>query len=390
MPVALVVGLCAHGLAMTRCLASHGVQVYAFEQDPLLPGVHTNSAQIKMVPDINREGLIEALIEFRPNLGNVNTPVLLLTNDHMVRTVSENWRAIEGMYKLSWSRSKEMVSKLLQKSYLETHCEERGLAYPKSKTLRSLDELMALESELEFPIIVKPVRPLSSFKVRRLYLFSELVELVERYKEALPFLIQQWIPGNDEDILFSALYYKDGVELARFDGQKLLSLPRALGQTTAAKSAPNDEVYKVTQQFFAGTGISGPLSLELKKDCNNKLWVIEPTIGRTDYWVDCCIVNDVEFPLIEYCDQGGQVVPTIRQSSRKIWIDAERDPFAYITIISSACYWKLVMVFPRFTYLSIKDFNPFIWALKGLMARIMKAVLVRIKNVLNRLKFRGD
>ena len=73
----------------------------ALEADPDLPGCRTRYAQVHYVPDINGCGLITALQSLRQNLPS--SPVLILTNDNMVRTVGQNWEQLQGLYRLSWA-----------------------------------------------------------------------------------------------------------------------------------------------------------------------------------------------------------------------------------------------------------------------------------------------
>jgi hypothetical protein len=77
---------------MTRALK--GVAVVALEADRTLPGIATNTAQIRHVPDINGPGLIEALLLLKLP----SKPVLLLTNDRMVQTVGRHYEAIADRY----------------------------------------------------------------------------------------------------------------------------------------------------------------------------------------------------------------------------------------------------------------------------------------------------
>jgi CelD/BcsL family acetyltransferase involved in cellulose biosynthesis len=69
------------------------------------------------------------------------------------------------------------------------------------------------------------------------------------------------------------------------------------------------------------------VSLELKRDVDGSLWAIEPTIGRTDFWVGLCIENGVNLPLIEYCHQAGRPLPPRVAVDAAVWFNEERDPF---------------------------------------------------------------
>jgi predicted ATP-grasp superfamily ATP-dependent carboligase len=340
-PAAVVVGLCAHGLAIVRSLARRGVRVHALEARPFVPGVRTRLAQVHLVGDINGPALVDHLRELRPRLDGPGKPVLLLANDNMVRQVAERISELQGLYALSWAASAPTVLELLSKANLEARCAKVGADYPQSVLLRGPEELAAVQERIGLPCIVKPVRPLSPFKVRRVADARELEELVSRFESALPFLVQQWVPGDDRSLRFCALYLDRGEVRARFEGRKLRSFPPALGGATAADACPDDTVYRETLRFFSGLGLSGPVSLEVKLGPDGRPWVIEPTVGRTDYWLPVCTANGVDLPWIEYLHQAKEPVPASAATDEAIWLDTERDP---LSVLTCAGAWTRALV----------------------------------------------
>jgi hypothetical protein len=84
----------------------------------------------------------------------------------------------------------------------------------------------------------------------------------------------------------------------------------------------------VTLLFFEGLELSGPVSLERKQAPDRRQWVIEPTVGRTDFWAELCVANGVNLPLIEYCSTTGSPIPPAAPCSRNLWLNGERDPGA--------------------------------------------------------------
>jgi predicted ATP-grasp superfamily ATP-dependent carboligase len=324
-PPAVVVGACGHGLALVRGLHAERVPTLVLEANLQQAGSRTRLATLVPTPDINGPALIDALLALRARIDCPDRPVLLLTNDTMVRTVGQHWPRLEQAYRLSWGPARESLLPLLEKSALEARCAATGLLYPKTFVLHSAADIDAALQELALPIIVKPARPLSRFKTSQPADRQQLAELVQRFEGDLPFLVQQFIPGDDTSIFFSALYLDQGRELARFDGHKLRSRP--LGHTSIAEPFRDDEVHAQTQRFFAGLQLSGPVSLELKRDPQGRLWVIEPTVGRTDFWVGLCTVNGVNLPAVEYAQQAGRPLPVLSQRDERFWFNEDRDPF---------------------------------------------------------------
>ncbi|MEJ6002454.1 hypothetical protein [Paucibacter soli] len=307
-----------------RALNEGSVPVLMLESDLLLPGVRTRLAELVPIEDINGPALVEALLNLRQHIRCPGNPVLFLTNDTMVRTVGHGWGRLAGSYALSWGAAAERLLPLLDKVALEAHCDRVGVAYPNTLVLRNAAEAEAAARAIGFPIIVKPSRPLSRFKTALPQSVGELLGLFERFPSDLPFLVQRFIPGDDRSIHFCALYLDRGQVLARFDGHKLRSRP--MGHTSIAEALVDQAVYEQTLRFFAPLQLSGPVSLELKRDQAGALWVIEPTVGRTDFWIGLCTVNGVNIPLLEYCHQAGRSMPDLRQRDVAVWFNEDRDP----------------------------------------------------------------
>lgn len=332
-PCAVVVGLCAHGVGMVRSLHRAGIPVIALESNPALPGVRTRCAHPRIVPDINGDGLIDALLELARELNDPAT-VLLLTNDRMVETVGRHAARLTPHFRLSWADAADRLVPLLAKENIEARCRAVGLNYPKSIVVHDFDGIAQQLAGLAFPLIAKPVRPVSAFKTQVSASIDAFVAARARMEGSLPIIVQEFIPGDDTAIHFGALYLESGEVLARFEGRKLRSRP--MGHTTIAISEKNDEVHALARRFFDGLALSGPVSLELKRDTQGNYWVIEPTIGRTDFWAGLCAANGVDLTLAEYRAQCGAPIPPLAQRHSHLWINGERDPGALAWLLRHA------------------------------------------------------
>jgi hypothetical protein len=81
--------------------------------------------------------------------------------------------------------------------------------------------------------------------------------------------------------------------------------------------------------------MKGPASLEIKEDEVGHQYVIEPTVGRFDYYILCCIVNGVDMPYISYMYQAGNSIRAAERKKRRIiWVDFEMDFPMYIESFS--------------------------------------------------------
>ncbi|MFK7888486.1 MAG: hypothetical protein AB8G16_16615 [Gammaproteobacteria bacterium] len=370
---AVVLGLCAHGLATARTLYRHGIEVHALEPNSELPGSRTRCANVHRVASIHPPELIDTLTRLGKALGTDPKPVLFPINDTMVGEIARHWEQLEPYFALAWSDSRDEVARLILKDSLEPHSRERGLNYPRSTLIEAnLDAAEGLE-KMAYPLLAKPSKPLGSFKTRKIENRAELERIVVDHPDDLPILVQEWIEGGDTDLYFCALMMDKGKDLARFEGRKLRSLPPARGQTTSAEPVTNDELYDITRKFFAGTAVSGPVSLEVKCDPQGQYWIIEPTLGRTDYWVDLCIQNGVSLPVMNYQLVTGQH-PSVRprNASPTSWFDTDRDTWSFLTLIREGKANLLGKT--RFTFFDLRDLGPWRLAMRqrfsGLFRRL--------------------
>lgn len=348
-------GMCAHGLAIARALHFEGIKVYGLEADTSLPGISTRAADIHYIKDINGPRLVDSLLELRPSFGPSGPPVLFLTNDRMIETTAASIAQLKEHYRLSWSGAADKVLTLLRKENLARRCEAVGLRYPRSMVINDTACLESETKSLRYPLIVKPCRPLSNIKAVVVHSVGELAGIAKKVDSCLPVLVQEYIPGGDEVIRFGALYLREGEVLARFEGRKLRSRP--MGHTTVAISERSEEIHELACKFFDGLGLSGPVSLELKQGPDGTQWVIEPTVGRTDFWVGLAIRNGVNLPLVEYTEASDGRGAQVR---RYIWINGERDPIAPLWVL-----WRFPNVLWKSrlsgVYADTRDMRPF-WA----------------------------
>lgn len=369
---ALVLGLDSHGLAAVRALGDAGVTVYAVESNMSQPGTATPSvARTFHAQHFNPEHLMKALPEIRQQMSAHSEVVLIAINDRHVKTIGNHLEQLLPLYKIAWAHCAEKVLKLQQKDSLESWSVRQGLNYPRSVIFFETTQIKDAVN-LQYPVIIKPVQPLSSFKTLLARDVSELEQLLLSHAHDLPILGQEYIAGDDEAIFFGALMLDRGKVLYGMCGRKIASYPPARGQTTIAETIENAEVLRLTEQFFQGLEISGPVSLELKRDPQGRYWVIEPTVGRTDFWVQLCISAGFNQPLMEFQLATKQAVTLPTLPAREfVWYDTERDPLAYISLC-----WREKSIRPRgkrqvFTYLRLKGFQVF---LKAEMQLIYKLV----------------
>ena len=356
---AVVVGICSHGLSICRALNQLGVQVYALDKNMELPGKLTNSAELIEVEDINSDKLVDALIDLATKFIGEPKPVLFPTNDKMVEIFARNWATLAPLYLLSWSEHCELVRKLHYKDEIEKQSTKTGVSHPKSFILQDTSDLSDISAD-KFPLIVKPTRPMSSFKVELVDDIQSLQEVCHEHTEAMPFIAQQFIEGDDERLVFCSMFMKNGQALVKFLGRKLQSYPVGLGQGTIMEPYFDSQLVTLSEQYFEGTNYTGPVSIEFKIDDQGVYWLIEPNIGRTEFSVECARANNVDLVKAEYLATiGGDLSQVGEQTYERVWLDTEKDVTVYFRLIKQRKSFWINGKLPVFPYLALHDMKPF-------------------------------
>ena len=108
--------------------------------------------------------------------------------------------------------------------------------------------------------------------------------------------------------------------------------------------------------------------------------MIEPTVGRTDFWVGLCPADGINLPQIEYDDQTGVEPVAMQQADRAIWINGERDFLAGLWLLR----WFPRLLFSRKmvgVYFDFGDMRPYIVSMRSKIAALPRRVLNRLKRL---------
>src|SRR6266481_271576 len=85
---AVIVGADVHGLGLARSLGRAGIPVFIADTDSRLPGMHSRFVHPFLLTAMSGPALVDGLLALRTRLAV--KPMLFLTSDLQVRTVSEN------------------------------------------------------------------------------------------------------------------------------------------------------------------------------------------------------------------------------------------------------------------------------------------------------------
>ena len=396
---AVVIGLCKHGLYLTRNFARHGVPVIAIASDLSPPSARTRYGHKIRCDDINGLPLIATLNSLKQHVP-LGTPIFP-TNDKIVDTLLAHYEALSSHFRLPFPNS-DLVTRLKDKVVLDQLATQGGLPVPQSHSIRSLEDLARHQEAILFPVAVKPTLPMSSFKSRRCETFGELKAQVET-SAALgePLIVQEWIDGDDRAIMFGAYYIgRDGACLTEYAGRKLMSYPPVTGHAAATESS--DIGYRLAEglKFLQDTGYWGLCSIEYKGMSPERAKFIEVTVGRCDWWIMCCGINGVDIPMAAYNDLAEARIPfSNSQTSQFVWHDIDHSlPVLIENVISGRWSLREALIFlmrpKKDSVFDLHDICPFLCSLGYYFVRVLTksvSVLIKpIKNLLGKSKISQD
>lgn len=321
-----------NGLGVVRSLASGGVPSIVVDTTRRRAATWSRYCRTHLVDRLHGRGFIDDLLALQRAIGA--RPVLLLTDEMAVNTVSEHREELARAYRFRLP-SPDMVTILGNKARFQELAQQHGLPVPRTFIL-SRDSDLAQLADLDLPIILKPAdkAPVYLGETQRLHVLEDLDNAVALCRDLLPkageLVAQEWVDGSDTDIYFS-LFYRggDSDRVAMFSGRKLVCHPPDFGTTAMCVAAPDVAplLEPLTLDFIGLCQYRGLGSLEFKWDIRRKRFVIiEPTVGRTDWQEEVATLNGVNIPLAAYRDLMGlpHIAPAPGEHAA-----AWRESFAY-------------------------------------------------------------
>ena len=342
-PPAVLLGLNSmQGLQAARILRRRGVPVSAVATEKSYYTNYTRCCDDIVVADRGEDDVIEALERLAG--GFDDKAFLLPCTDGSVRTVSRHRLSLERSYDFVLP-PEETVEQLGGKVGLVEFCQEHGLPAPESAVIRSDADLEEALERLAFPAVLKPARrtarwtACTKIKAVKLGDANELRATWAKCRDiGVPVVVQRWIAGDDAALYSCNAYFdRNGEPTASFVAKKLRQWPLEVGQSSLGVECRDDEVLRITLEFFRAARYKGLAYLEIKKELSTgRYFIIEPNIGRPTGRSAIAEAGGVELLLTAYNDALGLPPPPRRTQAygQAKWIHLRRDTQA------AWCAWR--------------------------------------------------
>lgn len=336
------------GLDIARILSSLSIPVYGFDHSYNIPGRFSRCLKFIYCPypENQEKGYVGLLNELSHSLDV--KPVLFPLSDDLVYIVSKYQKQLSNSYALVVP-DQSLLEKLINKDGLYYLACEHSMPAPKTYFVKDEGELDLIKKENIFPVIIKPEE--SSFwysekatLILRRGLFSarpkviycqDFYQLRKAYKQIAAIdnrvVVQEVIPGNDQNLVYVAFYCNDQSELlGYFSGRKIRVIPRGFGSASFVRSYDDPALRRMVTKFLTAIKYKGLGGIEFKKDTRDEVYKIiefNPRFGMWDALGARCGVN---LPYIAYCDALGiKVKRQLEFRENVIWVDWQRDIRAF-------------------------------------------------------------
>lgn len=239
-----------------------------------------------------------------------------------------------------------------------------GFNVPKSRLVRTAQDLLEFGTDESFPIILKAADAVPTYQGRvyscRKWICAsreELERAIDEWKERVPLLAQTFITGVGEGVF--GLAAQDGIRAWSGHRRVRMMNPQGSGSSACASQSVPQELRSKVEAFLTNAGWRGLFMIELLRDDSGKLWFVELN-GRTWGSMALCRRQGLEYP-------AWQVELTIDERSPAGL--AASSPMSIVCRHAGREFMHLLFVLKGAKSSALRQWPPF-WKSVGDVARI--------------------
>ncbi len=282
-PPVLLLGGRENALAIVRSLSKKGITVNVSDKASAHAFRSRFCNKKYPVPEMmsHKDYWTKLLLEDQNN--DLKGSVVFACNDDAIQFLAENRESLKDDYILD-DFDPEIHKALLDKQETLKLARSVGIATPSFWNVSSIEDVMKIEGEIIFPVIIKPIhshlfqRKFNGKKYLRAETFDELVSNVALVIEKkLNFMVSELIPGPDTLLTSYYTYHdKNGKPLYHYTKKVIRRYPMNSGAGCCHQSEWLPETAEQGKKFFEGINFRGNGNIEFKYDTrDNQYKIIE-------------------------------------------------------------------------------------------------------------------
>jgi D-aspartate ligase len=328
---AVVLGAHTMGLAVIRALGEKGVPIIAVSYDRKHMGRFSRYVKERVWaphPERHEVAFLELLTRLAVRFGGA---LLIPASDETLSVVSRNKALLERSYVVAtpeWA----LVERLIDKKMTYELALACGVPVPKTVVPGSLEDAERYGRAADFPCLVKPQqshRYFDRFR-KKMVRADDMGQLLAAYREAreegLEVMFQEYIPGDDAQVVNYNSYFWDGEPLVEFTAQQIRKAPPVLGSPCVVLSRNIPEVIGLARAILRAAGFRGYSCAEFKRDPRDGVFKLMEINARHNLSGLLAVRSGINFPWIEYRHLMEGAEPSGSGFREGLyWIDFERD-----------------------------------------------------------------
>ena len=331
-PPAVVAGVTdAVGLGIVRDLGSVGVPVLAVSNEMEASALLSRYCATSACHDPRHEE--EAFLEDMKRIGAAlpRRAVVIPAFEDYVWALSEHADRLDDVYDLPFARW-DVMRRLADKEEQFRAAWNAGVDTPKSFFVNGPDDLRDAAEVVPFPALFKPktrhqeMRRLFGFKVMLVPTVEDLASTYERASACGPLILQEIIPGGDEEFYtYGAYHDASSRPLGRFISRKVRQHPRLWGESRIAESLWVEDVAAAAESLLQELSFHGVSGTEFKRDPRDGRLKLMEVNARNWLHSPLARMAGVNLSQIAYADATGAPFVAPPQIDGVRWTDIVHD-----------------------------------------------------------------
>ena len=246
-------------------------------------------------------------------------PVLYPTTDATCLLVNGNRSFYESHFYVCLS-SDYIVSSYNDKAIADIAAKRCGLQVPKTEVVKNLYDLEAIRSDFNFPVIAKPQGAVFleevGFKFRIYETPEQLMDAKEVFERGYQLIVQEFIPGEDDDYSFYLFYRgKDGT-IHDCMGVKTLQYNGIMAIGTVKR---DDILAGICREFISKIDYIGIGGIEFKR-YKGKYYFIEMST-RTEGFLAIALMSGSSLIRASYLDSIEESTKVREAKEKTVYVD---------------------------------------------------------------------
>lgn len=326
-------------------------------------------------PEKDPEGFINILCSLADRYPRA---LLIPASDASLSVISQHKDKLDRYFIVaceSWQTTKLFLDKK-ETAGLATRA---GVPAPATRVPKNESEVVHFAEDVSFPCLIKPCQSHKYFDIfhKKMVFCQNKDELMDAYRGAssnhLEVMLQEFIPGKDEDGVNYNAYFMNGEPLVEFTARKVRNAPPQMGSPCVVMSSHEPDVMEYGRKLMRSAGYSGFACTEFKqdeKDGTYKLMEVNARHNLSGLLATGCGLN---FPLLQYRHlMLGEIPGQMDYKMGVYWIDLTRDWAYHLRrVIKKEISWthfsQPYIKSHIFAILDYRDFHPFYTRVKDLV-----------------------